>query len=159
MIRTCSFRIPKHFFVPAILIWIAASSPVPANAQQEIDVKLDPRYDALTWVQNSAEYDLLTDQIYRMALSQLVVGLQDRKWSADEVQVVEGGFENKPPAIILDCDETVLDNSAYNARNIIAKKPYSTDSWNAWCQEGQAEAEGKASCSSEAGRAATCGFS
>ena len=74
-----------------------------------------------------------------MALVQLSAGLQDRKWSADEVQFVDGGFEEKPPAVILDVDETVLDNSAYNARNIINSKQYSTDSWNAWCQEGQAD--------------------
>ncbi len=75
-----------------------------------------------------------------MALSQLYVGMQDPHWSADEVQVVAGNYEDKPPAVILDCDETVLDNSAYNARNIIRKLPYTTDSWNAWCQEGRADA-------------------
>jgi 5'-nucleotidase (lipoprotein e(P4) family) len=126
--------------LPAIIVLLAANAAQPAQAQQKIEVKLDPRYDALTWVQNSAEYVLLTEQTYRMALSQLTVGMQDLKWSADEVQVVEGGFENKPPAVILDCDETVLDNSAYNARNIRAKKPYTTDSWNAWCLEQQADA-------------------
>lgn len=111
-----------------------------ALAQQKIDVELDPRYNALTWMQNSAEYSLLTEQTFRLAMSQLHVGMQDRKWSADEVQVVAGGFEDKSPAVILDCDETVLDNSAYNARNILTKKPYTTDSWNDWCQEGLAEA-------------------
>ncbi len=93
----------------------------------------------LTWVQNSAEYRLLTRQTYRLAIAQLNVGLQDRKWSADEVQVVDRGFENKPPAIILDIDETVLDNSAYNGRNVVGAKPYTTDSWNAWCQQANAE--------------------
>ena len=107
---------------------------------QQIDVESDRRYDALTWVQNSAEYKQLTRQTYRMALSQLSVGMQDPKWSADEVQVVEGGYEDKPPAIILDCDETVLDNSAYNARNIVLGTQYETAIWNAWCQEGQADA-------------------
>lgn len=148
MIRTrleprCA-QLPGHsgiaFLYPYILVCLIALAPKSTYAQQEIDVELDPRYDALTWVQNSAEYSLLAEQTYRMALSQLHVGMQDRKWSADEVQVVEGGFEDKPPAVILDCDETVLDNSAYNARNILTKKNYSTDSWNAWCQEGKADA-------------------
>ena len=110
------------------------------QAQQKIDVTQDPRYNSLTWVQNSAEYSLMARQTYRMALSHLYVGLEDPKWSADEVQVVEGGFEEKTPAVILDCDETILDNSAYNARNILRKLPYTTDSWNAWCQEGRADA-------------------
>lgn len=107
---------------------------------QQIDVKADPRYNAVTWVQNSAEYSLLAKQTYRAALSQLYVGCRDCKWSADEVQVVEGNYEHKPPAIILDVDETVLDNSAYNARNIVQGKEYSTEAWNAWCQEAQADA-------------------
>ncbi|MEM8910525.1 MAG: HAD family acid phosphatase [Planctomycetota bacterium] len=107
---------------------------------QEIDVRADDRFGALTWIQNSAEYRLLTEQTYRAAMTQLIVGLHDPNWSADEVQLATGGFQEKKPAVILDCDETVLDNSAYNARNILDGKPYSTDSWNAWCQEGQAGA-------------------
>lgn len=110
-----------------------------ASAQQ-IKVEADRRYDALTWVQNSAEYKLLARQTYGLALTQLSVGVQDRKWSADEVQVADGGFEDKTPAVILDCDETVLDNSFYNARNVVTGKQYDRDAWNDWCVEGRAEA-------------------
>ncbi|MEM6777382.1 MAG: HAD family acid phosphatase [Planctomycetota bacterium] len=107
---------------------------------QDVDLRADDRFGALAWIQNSAEYRLLTEQTYRAAMTQLLVGLHDPNWSADEVQLSNGGFQSKQPAVILDCDETVLDNSAYNARNIVEGKPYSTDSWNAWCQEGQAGA-------------------
>lgn len=110
-----------------------------ATAQQ-IKVEADSRYGGVTWMQNSAEYRLLTMQTYRLALAQLSIGSQDRKWSADEAQIVAGGFEQKSPAIILDIDETVLDNSAFNARNIVQGKQYTTESWNAWCQEGRADA-------------------
>ncbi len=110
-----------------------------ATAQQ-IKVEADSRYGGVTWMQNSAEYRLLTRQTYRLALAQLSIGSQDRKWSADEAQIVAGGFEQKSPAIILDIDETVLDNSAFNARNIVQGKQYTTESWNAWCQEGRADA-------------------
>ena len=131
----------RHMFSFAVvLICVTTFFSGIGYAQQKVNVKLDPRYDALTWVQNSAEYSLLTEQTFRMAQSQLNVGMQDPKWSADEVQVVEGGFESKPPAVILDCDETVLDNSAFNARNVIRKKPYTTETWNAWCQEAKADA-------------------
>ncbi|MEM1070727.1 MAG: HAD family acid phosphatase [Planctomycetota bacterium] len=106
---------------------------------QEVDVEADYRYGSLTWMQSSAEYRLLTEQTYRGALHQLQVGLQDLHWSADEVQLSTGGFQNMKPAVILDCDETVLDNSAYNARNIVDGKKYTTESWNAWCQEGKAK--------------------
>lgn len=127
-------------FQVCLIIFALTSIPTSfAVAQQKpVNVEEDPRYGAVTWVQNSAEYRLLTEQTYRMALTQLYVGAKDKKWSADEVQVVEGGFEEKPPAVILDVDETVLDNSAYNARNVAKGEQYSTESWNAWCQEEKA---------------------
>ncbi|MFT5303389.1 MAG: 5'-nucleotidase (lipoprotein e(P4) family) [Mariniblastus sp.] len=127
-------------WIPIVLLIIVGMVPRSTFAQEKIDVEKDPRYTGMTWVQNSAEYALLTEQTYRMALSQLYVGIEDAKWSADEVQVIEGGFESKLPAVILDCDETVLDNSAYNARNIIRNELYTTDSWNAWCLEEKADA-------------------
>ena len=105
---------------------------------QSIDVEADYRYGALTWMQNSAEYRFLTEQTYRAALTQLQIGLQDPNWSADEVQLAVGGFQHKTPAVILDCDETLLDNTAYSGRNIVEGKEYSTESWNAWCQEARA---------------------
>ncbi len=127
----------RLFITLAIFTLVFTSSL--ANAQQ-IKVEADRRYDALTWVQNSAEYKLLARQTYGLALTQLSVGVQDRKWSADEVQVADGGFEDKTPAVILDCDETVLDNSFYNARNVATGKKYDRDAWNDWCVEGRAEA-------------------
>ncbi len=99
------------------------------------DPLTDRRYDALTWMQSSAEYEVLTRQIYRSAATSLLAGLDDPHWSADEVQVVAGDFQTKPPAIIMDVDETILDNSEYNARNIRDGQAFSLESWNAWCNE------------------------
>jgi acid phosphatase len=107
---------------------------------QELDPEADYRYGAVTWMQKSAEYRLLTQQTYRFALTQLAVGVHDRNWTADEYQIKDGGFEHKPPAVILDLDETVLDNSYYNARNIINGTRFTTKSWNAWCKEEKADA-------------------
>ncbi|MEM9943680.1 MAG: 5'-nucleotidase, lipoprotein e(P4) family [Planctomycetota bacterium] len=111
----------------------------PTLAQQiPVDVENDPRYNSVCWVQNSAEYRALTTQIYRMAFTQFCIGLKDPYWSADEIQLSEGNFEQKKPAVILDVDETVLDNSPYNARNIELNLKYTTESWTAWCQEEKA---------------------
>ncbi|MEZ6096272.1 MAG: HAD family acid phosphatase [Pirellulaceae bacterium] len=107
---------------------------------QDIPVDMDGRYNAIAWVQNAAEYQVLTRQTYRMALTQLNAGLMDRQWTADEVQLMNGNYQDKSPAIILDLDETVLDNSAYNARNVIDCKPYDLETWNAWCHEQKAVA-------------------
>ena len=109
---------PANHLLSSCLIALAvvfSVADIAAAQQAPIDVKKDARFNAVAWVQNSAEYKLLTEQTYRMAMSQLYVGVHDRKWSADEIQVAQGGFEDKKPAIILDVDETVLDNSAFNA--------------------------------------------
>lgn len=123
------------FRVLVILLFLTSCS---VGQQERIDVEKDSRYNAVTWVQNSAEYKCLTTQTFRMAQTQLNIALNDPKWSADEVQVAEGGYEEKTPAVILDVDETVLDNSSYNARNITTGQNYTTASWNAWCQEAKA---------------------
>ncbi|MCC9602344.1 hypothetical protein LOC67_17455 [Stieleria sp. JC731] len=129
----------KRYCLPLLIVTVVGLASNVANGQTA-DVKADYRYAAITWLQKSAEYRLLTEQIYRAASFQLQMGLQDPHWSADEVQLASGRFQNKPPAIILDCDETVLDNSSYNARNIVDGKEYSTDEWNEWCDERKAKA-------------------
>lgn len=107
---------------------------------QELRPEADARFGAVTWMQKSAEYRLLAEQTYRYASTQLMNGIHDQKWSADEYQIVEGGFEEKPAAVILDLDETVLDNSYYNARNILRGTGYTLENWNQWCSEAKATA-------------------
>jgi acid phosphatase len=104
------------------------------------DVSVDPRFNSVAYVQNAAEFRLVCQQAYQLALLQLHAGLKDVGWTADEVQVTEGGFESKPPAVILDVDETVLDNSPYNASNLVEGVAFSTETWNAWCNESRATA-------------------
>ena len=104
------------------------------------DPSKDPKLNALLWMQNAAEFRLLTRQAYRYAGGQLQKGLQDRNWSADEVQLQKGGFQDKKPAVILDVDETVLDNSPFNARNIIQGTAFNLENWNVWAHEEKARA-------------------
>jgi 5'-nucleotidase (lipoprotein e(P4) family) len=44
------------------------------------------------------------------------------------------------PAVVLDLDETVLDNSPYEARLFLEGKNYDPKSWEKWCFEAKAEA-------------------
>ncbi len=48
------------------------------------------------------------------------------------------GFSGKPPAVILDVDQTVLDNIAYQAR-LIETNTYYPQGWKEWCEEEQAD--------------------
>jgi 5'-nucleotidase (lipoprotein e(P4) family) len=78
------------------------------------------------WVQNAAEYKALTLQAYNVATLQLKQSLK------------KSGAKNK--AIILDLDETVLDNSPYQASGILEGRGYTESSWDEWVKLAKAQA-------------------
>lgn len=96
--------------------------------------------NAVLWVQTAAEYVGLTSQAYTTGQLALDEALEDPTWTAATEQSKRGGFGELPPAVILDVDETVLDNSAFQARLIQSGKSYSSASWAAWCAEEAAPA-------------------
>lgn len=95
---------------------------------------------ATLWTQTATEYHALALQTYATATAALDAALADSSWSADVAQLQAGGFEALPPAVILDVDETVLDNAAYQARLIRDGGAYSSDTWKAWVDEEAATA-------------------
>jgi 5'-nucleotidase (lipoprotein e(P4) family) len=94
--------------------------------------------NAVLWQQTSAEYAGLTQQIYRTALRNLEAALADPAWTAALEQT--GDYAALPPAIILDLDETVLDNSGYESRIVLEYGHYTPESFADWCREGQPRA-------------------
>jgi acid phosphatase len=97
----------------------------------------DANLDAILWVQTSAEYGAVTRSVYAAALRDLPELLADSTESAALEQ--EGAFGGLPPAVILDVDETVLDNVAYQARVLVDQELYASDSWAAWVEERAAD--------------------
>ena len=67
---------------------------------------------ATLWTQRSVEYKGNALTVYALAKIRLDQALADKKWTAAPVEQ-KGDFANLPPAVVLDVDETVLDNSAY----------------------------------------------
>ncbi len=96
--------------------------------------------NAVLWVQTSAEYAALAQQAFTTAQLALDEAIDDPTWTASVEQEQQGNFGRLPPAIVLDVDETVLDNSAYQARLIESQQPYSSESWAAWTNERAAPA-------------------
>lgn len=92
---------------------------------------------SVLWMQRSAEYYAACETVYLGALDALDRALADTAWTAASEQKLP--FGTKPPAIIVDCDETVLDNSAYEARLIVDNASYPTG-WDEWCCEEKATA-------------------
>jgi acid phosphatase len=53
---------------------------------------------------------------------------------------VSGRAEDAPVAVIVDVDETVLDNSLYQSRLLETGGSYDLSTWNPWCNEAAATA-------------------
>jgi 5'-nucleotidase (lipoprotein e(P4) family) len=99
----------------------------------------DDRLNATLWMQQAVEYKAATDGVYALASIRLTEALADPGWTAVP-DIQNGDFSNLPPAIILDADETVLDNSAYQAGLIKTGGAYSPEGWNAYANSGSAGA-------------------
>lgn len=82
----------------------ADEAPPPRNVNKESPPNRS--LDANLWMQTSAEYRACCYQAYNVARRRLIEKLRDAP---------PGGWA-KPPAVVLDLDETVLDNSAFMTR-------------------------------------------
>ena len=94
-----------------------------------------PAHDLLLanlWMQRAVEYRANTLTVYALARIRLDEALADRNWTAAPGEQT-GDFQNLPPAVVLDVDETVLDNSKYQVWLMRADQSFSTKSWNQFC--------------------------
>jgi 5'-nucleotidase (lipoprotein e(P4) family) len=80
---------------------------------------------ALNWFQQSGEYQALAYQAFTTAT-----------YAFDKAQSLTG----KQKAVVVDLDETMIDNSAYSAWQVKANKPFDDKSWSRWTQAKQAKA-------------------
>ncbi len=109
----------------------AAAAPASAGAPGSSDSLIH----ATLYANTSAEYEAATLGVYASAEVQLAEALRDASHTAALEQ--SGEFRALPPAIILDVDETVLDNSPFEVRLIEDGTSYPTG-WNEWCNESAA---------------------
>lgn len=90
------------------------------------------------WCQTSVEYEVAGVQIFRAASQAVTKALSDSNWTAALEQTND--YQQLPPAVIVDVDETVLDNSPFQARLVLNGETFSPSKWDAWVEEAQAEA-------------------
>ncbi|WJI16059.1 5'-nucleotidase, lipoprotein e(P4) family [Pseudoxanthomonas winnipegensis] len=124
----------------------AASTPAPATAAGTQPVPTTPtapaddNLNAVLWVQRSVEYQALSIQTYRAAADHLDAALKEKHWDALVPEERGNAATGLKPAVILDVDETVLDNSPYQARLIRDNAEYDEVSWDRWVAEKKAKA-------------------
>lgn len=111
---------------------------IPAGPAALPQVPRHETFRATLWAQTAAEYPALALQAYRGAEVALERALADTTWTAAPVEQLRG-FGRLPPAVILDIDETVLDNAPYQARRIEVGGEFTPESWSEWVLEATAE--------------------
>lgn len=118
----------------------AGQPPVLRNTPSSAELaRAAPHLDslgAILWTRHSAEGEATALQAYRAATLALDDALADPTWTAALEQ--EGDFSAKPPAVILDIDETVLDNSAYQVERMRRGERYTNSGFLDWCREERA---------------------
>ncbi len=93
--------------------------------------KTDYRVLATLWFKEAAEVKALYYQNFNYAKSLLDEALKKGRFKLKK---------KKPKAIITDVDETVLDNSPYNAEAIKDEIEYSFETWSKWVHKKEAKA-------------------
>lgn len=99
-----------------------ASNPAPVTSAPAAPAAPAPK--AIQWVRTSAEYHAALYQVYRLAtarVEQAVTRMPAGSW-----------------AVILDADETVLDNSLYEVERARLGLGFTQDTWTAWVRRREA---------------------
>ena len=91
--------------------------------------------NGVLWVQTAAEYQTLARVAFSLAKSALDNALQDKSWTAALEQTGSGDYSSKNEAIIVDIDETILDNSPYQARLVKERSTFNKDLWKLWTEK------------------------
>jgi 5'-nucleotidase (lipoprotein e(P4) family) len=103
-----------------LLVTGCASAPAVAPATTAATAPA-ARWNDVHWVRTAAEHRGIFLQTYRVA--------------AAHVRALAAGRERGTWAVVLDADETVLDNSEYQRRLAERGARFDTDTWNDWVRE------------------------
>jgi len=104
-----------------------AADPVPQN----------DLLNAELWMQTAIEYRANCLMVYALAKVRLDEALADRNWTAYDQS---GSYQNLSPAVIIDLDETAIDNSAYEAGLVVNDTRFNPKTWDDWTKAEQAKA-------------------
>jgi 5'-nucleotidase (lipoprotein e(P4) family) len=132
--RSKSFLTGAGFVLGAIL---SAYFVTPSGAQQAVQPipNFDYQIGAILYQQKAAEYRALTYQAFNLAQFRLDADL-DKK----NVKRLPKAERKMPRAIIVDIDETVLDNSPANAYGVKNGTGFNIKDWYAWGEMRKAKA-------------------
>jgi 5'-nucleotidase (lipoprotein e(P4) family) len=118
----------KKFSVFVFLFCTACVSPrvsITNNIASSDQMIVDGKLFTTAYQQRAAEYRALCYQAYNTARLR--------------IDQLKSGTTAKPRAIMTDIDETVLNNSPYQAHQVLQGKDFESASWNEWTARGAAD--------------------
>ena len=119
--------IARKFLVFGTVLAALSAGAVRAQEVAPSDMLL-----ATLWTQRSVEYRGNALTVFALAKIRLDQALADRSWTAAPGEQ-KGDYQNLPPAVVLDVDETLLDNSLYQVWMLKNNQTFSTKTWNQFC--------------------------
>jgi len=112
----------------------APVAPTPAPAPAPSAAAAPPASDllnAVLWTQRSVEFKAHALGAFALARIRLDQALADRNWTAAPREQT-GAYQSLPPAVVLDIDETILDNSGYQAWMTLEDTSFDPKTWTAF---------------------------
>jgi len=109
----------------AALALCLALSPATALAQA---APANDNLNAVLWMQRSVEYKANTEAVFALAKIRLDQALKDKNWTAAPAEQA-GDYQSLSPAVVLDIDETLLDNSGYQAWMVVKGETFNPKTW------------------------------
>jgi 5'-nucleotidase (lipoprotein e(P4) family) len=124
-----TFREIKTGWLCVCLLVVLSSTVIPApSAFAQQPAANDYMTGAVVWQQTSGERRALSYQAY--ALARVMLDRDLRQYRSRRIK----------RAVIVDVDETVLDNSRYQAMLIKTGQSYASKTWTEWCNRAEADA-------------------
>jgi 5'-nucleotidase (lipoprotein e(P4) family) len=114
-----------------LVLVVLLSFAAPALAQQAPDPPASDLLNAVLWMQRSVEFKASALTAFALARIRLDQALADPTWTGAPREQT-GAYETLPPAVILDIDETILDNSGYQAWMTLKGTSFDPKTWNAY---------------------------
>jgi acid phosphatase len=117
-------------WLATLVLVVTLGLAVPVLAE---DPPANDLLNAVLWMQRSVEYKATALAAFALARLRLDQALADPSWTAAPKEQV-GNYQTLPPAVIVDLDESTLDNSAYQAWMALRDTTFDPKSWNAYVQ-------------------------
>jgi acid phosphatase len=124
--RTSPRSWPRSLAVLLLAATLAWATP--GGAQ---DPPANDLLNAVLWMQRAVEYKGSALTAFALARLRLEQALTDKNWTGVPKEQT-GSYQALPPAVILDIDETVLDNSGYQAWMTLKDTTFDPKTWNAY---------------------------